>query len=91
MNKKDVASAVAEQAGIPRAEAERMLNSILEVITGSLNKGEKVTLSGFGAFEVSQTRAREGRNPRTGEKVQIPSKRKVKFKAGKKLSEILNR
>jgi len=64
-----------------------VLNSILNAITGAVTAGDKVTLIGFGTFSVSARPARDGRNPQTGETIQIPAKKIVKFKAGSKLSD----
>lgn len=64
-----------------------MADAFTETIADTLSKGEKVTLVGFGSFQVMERKAREGRNPQTGEKLQIPAKKVPKFRAGKKLRE----
>jgi DNA-binding protein HU-beta len=87
MNKTDLVSAMADEAGINRATAEKALSGALDAIGAALAAGEKVSLVGFGTFSVSQREAREGRNPANGEKLQIPAKKVVKFKPGSKLTE----
>lgn len=85
MNKKDLIVAAAQKAGISQRETEAVLDVILEVITETVQKEEPVMLLGFGSFTVQKRAARVGYNPSTKEKMQIPSKRAVKFKAGVKL------
>lgn len=85
MNKKDLIVAAAQKAGISQRETEAVLDVILEVITETVQKEEPVMLLGFGSFTVQKRAARVGYNPSTKEKMQIPSKRAVKFKAGAKL------
>lgn len=87
MNKADLVSKIADEAGINRATAERALGGALDAIGAVLAAGEKVSLAGFGTFSVSQREAREGRNPATGEKMRIPARKAVKFKPGSKLSD----
>ena len=77
----------AESADITKAAAGKVLNGITDAITGSLQKGENVTLIEFGTFSTSNRSARTGRNPQTGKAIKIPAKTVVKFKAGKKLSD----
>jgi DNA-binding protein HU-beta len=90
MNKKELIESIAGAADISKAAAEKALNGTLAAIADSLNKGEKVTLVGFGTFSVSKRDARQGRNPQTGKTIKIPAKKVVKFKAGSKLSEAIN-
>jgi len=90
MNKKELIESIAGAADISKAAAEKALNGTLAAIADSLNKGDKVTLVGFGTFSVSKRDARKGRNPQTGKTIQIPAKKVVKFKAGSKLSEAVN-
>ena len=90
MNKNDLINEIAKSAGITKKEADATLNAMLENITKALNNGESTTLVGFGAFSVSKRAAREGVNPQTKEKIKIPAKNVVKFKAGKTLNSALN-
>jgi len=87
MNKGDLIDRMASDAGITKAQAQDALDSFLESITGTLKKGNKVTLIGFGTFSVSKRSARKGRNPQTGKEINIPAKKVVKFKPGKELSD----
>ena len=89
MNKNDFINEIATSAEITKKEAEATLNAMLENITKALKKGEPVTLVGFGSFSVSKRAAREGINPQTKEKIKIPAKKVVKFKAGKTLKSII--
>lgn len=87
MNKATLIGSMAETAEISKAAAGRALVGFLEAVTGSLQKGESVTLVGFGTFSVTERASRIGRNPQTGKKIQIAAKRVAKFKVGKKLAE----
>ena len=87
MNKTDLIAIAAEKTGMTKKDTERILNTAIEAITGSLVKGEKVQLSGFGTFEIKEREARIGRNPRTGEAVEIPATRVPDFKASKALKD----
>ena len=87
MNKGELVEKVAKNSGLSKTDAEKALASILDAIAEAVATGEKVTLIGFGTFSVSERAAREGRNPQTGETMQIPAKKIVKFKAGSKLIE----
>ena len=89
MNKSDVIDAVAKYAEIPKVKAERALDGMLQEIVHGLKKGERVVLSGFGSFIVSKRKARQARNPRTGETVFVSEKRVPKFVAGGKLKEAI--
>ncbi len=89
MTKSDLIDKVAVEAKIPRAAAERALNSFTASITEVLKKGDKMTLPGFGTFLVSNRSARKGRNPRTGQEIDIPAVRIPKFKAGKGLKDAI--
>lgn len=71
-----------EMMGVPKAQASKMLDLVLNSITEALAKGEDVTLKGFGTFKIVELAARTGRNPRTGETMKIPAKKVVRFKAG---------
>ncbi|MFO8239560.1 MAG: HU family DNA-binding protein [Dissulfuribacterales bacterium] len=87
MNKGQLVDRMAKSAGIFKTAADKALNGFMEAVTESLNKGEKVTLVGFGTFSVTERKSRTGRNPRTGKPMEIPAKKVVKFKPGTKLSE----
>jgi DNA-binding protein HU-beta len=87
MTKADLINKVAREAKIPRAAAERAINSFTTTVTGVLKAGDKITLPGFGTFLVSNRSARKGRNPRTGEEINIPAARVPKFKVGKGLKD----
>jgi len=90
VNKNDLIASVADNSGLSKADAARAVDAVLESITGSLASGQDVRLVGFGTFSVANRAASEGRNPRTGEKIQIPASRQPKFKAGKALKDAVN-
>lgn len=90
MNKNDLISAVAETSGLPRAEATKAVEGVFDTITAALKKGEDVRLVGFGTFSVSKRKASTGRNPRTGETMEIKASAQPKFKAGKGLKDSVN-
>ena len=90
VNKTDLIDRVAESTELNKASATRVVESVLDIITGSLRSGNSVTLSGFGTFTVSSRAARTGRNPRTGESIAIPASKTPKFKSGKGLKDALN-
>ncbi len=90
MNKSELISQMAGDAGITKAQAQTALNSFLDTSSGALKNGEKVILVGFGTFSVSNRAARTGRNPQTGKEIQIAAKNVVKFKAGSELSGKVN-
>lgn len=73
-----------------KKDAEQLVEIIFDSITASLNKGEKIELRGFGSFRVRERNSRKGRNPKTGEAVDIPAKRVAYFKPGKELKELIN-
>jgi DNA-binding protein HU-beta len=85
MNKGELIEAVAKDAGISKALAGKVLDSAIDAITGSLSRGDRVALVGFGTFSVSSRKARSGRNPQTGKEIRIPATKVAKFKAGNKL------
>ncbi|MBP9668749.1 MAG: HU family DNA-binding protein [Candidatus Pacebacteria bacterium] len=87
MNKADLIDKIAEKCGCTKADAERMMDVVLDTITGTLKKGDEVAIAGLGKFTARMRAAREGRNPRTGESVQIPSMRVPKFSASKTLKD----
>ncbi|OAB78909.1 HU family DNA-binding protein [Cochleicola gelatinilyticus] len=90
MNKSDLIDAMAEDAGITKAAAKKALESFLGNVEGSLKKGNRVSLVGFGSWSVSKRAAREGRNPQTGKTIKIAAKNVVKFKAGSDLQSSVN-
>lgn len=87
MNRKDIILKLMKNAGITTKQATQALNSMIEGIKEALRKGERVTLSGFGSFEVRVRNPRKGRNPKTGEEVAIPSKKRLKFNPSKSFRE----
>ena len=87
MNKAELIAAVAEVAGLSKKDSEKAVNATFDAITAALEAGEKVSLVGFGAFDVKERAARMGRNPRTKEEVEIPASRVPQFKAGKALKD----
>ena len=91
MNKTELIAAVAEKTGMTKKDAEAAIKAMLNAIEDALIKGDKVQLIGFGAFEVHERAARTGKNPRTGEAVQIPAARSPVFKAGKAFKEKVDR
>ncbi len=90
MTKTDLINGMAENAGISKASAKKALDSLLTDIQGTLQKGDRVSLVGFGSWSVSNRAAREGRNPQTGKTIQIKAKNVVKFKAGSDLGAAVN-
>ncbi len=90
MNKSELINAIAENADLPKVQAGRALDATIKAITDSLASNEPVTLIGFGTFEVRERAARTGRNPRTGETIQIKASKNPAFKAGKALKEAVN-
>ncbi|NDD65363.1 MAG: HU family DNA-binding protein, partial [Acidobacteria bacterium] len=81
---------VALAANLTKKESEVIVDEVFKNIIQTLNRGEKIELRGFGSFRVRQRRARRGRNPKTGEPVEIPAKRVPYFKPGKELKELIN-
>ena len=90
MNKSDLIDAMAGDAGVTKAAAKKALESFLDNVQGSLKKGNRVSLVGFGSWSVSKRAAREGRNPQTGKTIKIAAKKVVKFKAGSDLQSSVN-
>jgi len=88
MNKAQLVEAISEKT-TTKKEAQDMVDTLLDTIKGSLKNKEDVAISGFGTFKVKQTKARMGRNPKTGETIQIPAKKKIAFRASKDLKAIL--
>jgi DNA-binding protein HU-beta len=89
LNKKDLVTEIAKSVDLTKTEAEKALNSLIESIKKSLKKGGKVSLTGFGTFEVSKRKARTGVNPQTGEKINIKASKVPKFKPGKSLKDAI--
>ena len=87
MNKTELIDKVAKESALSKSAAEQVVNSVLSAVAEAMKMGDKVTLVGFGTFSVSERAAREGRNPKSGETINIPAKKVVKFKAGSKLTE----
>ena len=87
MNKAELVEAVSDKAGITKKQAGSVIDAITDTVKETLSKGERITLVGFGTFHVMERKAREGRNPRTGKKLEIPAKKVPKFRAGKNLRE----
>lgn len=90
MNKSELIDAMAADAGISKASAKKALDSFLGSVSGTLKKGGRVSLVGFGSWSVSKREAREGRNPQTGATIKIAAKKVVKFKAGSDLQKSVN-
>ena len=90
MNKGELIDAVAASAGLSRADATKAVDAVLETVTGTLAGGNSVSLVGFGTFSVKARAARMGRNPRTGEAIQIKASNVPGFKAGKALKDAVN-
>lgn len=91
MNKSELVAAVAEKAGLSKKDSEKALTATFEAITASLEAGEKVSLVGFGVFDVKERPARTGRNPRTKQEIEIAASRNPVFKAGKALKDAVNK
>lgn len=90
MNKTELIAAVAENAALSKKDAEKAVNAAIDTIKGALVDGEKVQIVGFGTFEVRERGARTGKNPRTGEAIEIAASRVPAFKAGKALKDAIN-
>ena len=90
MNKSELIDAIAESADISKAAAGRAVDAVVESVTGALKEGDQVTLIGFGTFSVKDRAARTGRNPQTGEEIQIAAAKIPSFKAGKALKDAVN-
>lgn len=91
MTKAEMISTLAEKNELTKAQTERVFNSIFDMFKDELAKGNDVAISGFGSFKVSKRAAREGRNPQTNEKIKIPVRKAVTFKAGSALKDIVNK
>ncbi len=91
MNKAEMISNVAEKAELTKKDAEKAVTAVLETISEALSRGDRVQLVGFGTFEIRERAARKGRNPQTGEEIDIAAARVPVFKAGKSLREAVER
>ena len=90
MNKAELVAAMSEKTELSKKDAEKALKAFTDVVAEELKKGEKIQLVGFGTFEVSERAARTGRNPRSGETMEIAASKAPKFKAGKALKDMIN-
>lgn len=91
MNKAELVADVADRAGLTKKDAEKAVNAVVDTIEGALTKGDKVSLVGFGTFEVRTRAARSGRNPRTGATLRIKASKVPAFKAGKALKDSISK
>ncbi len=91
MNKTELVAAIASKADISKKDSEKALNAFIDTISDALKKGDKVSLVGFGSFEVRTRAARTGRNPQTGAEIKIAASKSPAFKAGKALKDIVNK
>lgn len=87
MNKTELVNAIAEKAGIGKADAKKALDAFVSTVTDALKEGDKISLVGFGTFSVSQKAARKGVNPATGQTIEIAAKNVAKFKPGAELAD----
>jgi DNA-binding protein HU-beta len=90
MNKSELIDSIAQEAELTKADAARAVDAFVDVITKALKRNESVTLVGFGTFEVRERAERTGRNPKTGEAIQIAASKNPSFKAGKVLKDAVN-
>jgi DNA-binding protein HU-beta len=90
VNKNDLISSVADKAGLSKADAGKAVDAVIASVQGALAGGDSVQLVGFGTFSVSERKATTGRNPRTGETINIPASKQPKFKAGTALKNAVN-
>ena len=90
MNKAELVAAIADKAGITKANATKAQDTLVASVSGALRAGDKVTLVGFGTFSVATRGPRTGRNPRDGKQIKIAAKKVAKFKPGKKLADDVN-
>lgn len=90
MTKAELIDSLATKLDLPKGQAERAVNLIFDDIVAALKNAQKVNVSGFGTFQVSERKARQGRNPKTGETIEIAASKSAKFKPGKQLKDALN-
>ena len=91
MNKSELVEAIANGSGVTKADANRVLDTFMATVTDTLRSGDQVVLPGFGSFSTGNRSARTGRNPQTGQTIQIKASRVANFKAGKSLKEAVQR
>ncbi|NPA34560.1 MAG: HU family DNA-binding protein [Chlorobi bacterium] len=91
MNKTELINEVSKRTDVPKATVKKVIDATLDVVADVLNWGGKVQLVGFGSFYVTTRKARKGRNPRTGEVINIPARKVVRFRAGKQLTDLVNK
>jgi DNA-binding protein HU-beta len=90
MNKADLINSISKKTGLSKSKTNEVIDAFVESVTDSLKKGEKVTLVNFGTFNISERDSRSGRNPKTGETIEIPAKRVARFKVGAGLAKNIN-
>ncbi|MFN5443989.1 MAG: HU family DNA-binding protein [Crocinitomicaceae bacterium] len=90
MNKSELIDAIAAESGLTKADATKALNGFIKATSQALKSGDKLALTGFGSFSVSERPARDGRNPKSGEVIKIAAKNVIKFKAGSELTDNVN-
>lgn len=90
MNKSELVEQIVKRSNLPNAAVRRALDAMLDTISEALSEGDRVQLVGFGSFKVTDRKAREGRNPKTGEVIQIPASKTPSFTAGAELKKIVN-
>jgi DNA-binding protein HU-beta len=91
LNKADLVDSLVANVGLPKGQAEKVIDSLMETVITEVAKGGKVLLVGFGSWETSQRKERNGRNPKTNEPLRIPAKRVVRFKVGKEFAQAVNK
>lgn len=90
MNKSELIDAIAERSELTKADAGKALNAFIDSVSDAMKRDDSVVLVGFGTFEVRERAARKGRNPKTGEEIQIAASKSINFKAGKTLKDSVN-
>lgn len=90
MNKNELVGEVAARLGMSKSDSQSAVDAVFDVIEGALKNGDEVRVTGFGSFVVTERKASTGRNPRTGEAIEIPASRQPKFRAGKTLKDAVN-
>ena len=90
MNKTELIDAIAVASGVSKADTKKAVEAFFSTVADALKKGDKVSIVGFGSWQVADKEAREARNPRTGEVIKVPAKKVVKFKAGAELADAVN-
>jgi DNA-binding protein HU-beta len=90
MKKSDLVDLVAQKLNFPKPQVEQTIESLLDTVADGLAKGERIDIRGFGAFQIRESAARSGRNPRTGETIQIAARKTPTFKVGKELRDKVN-